>query len=226
VITVSNSLAHDIRRFSRNEAIPATAVDNVVDTAVFHPDPQVRPAEGTLLAMAAWKTPKRPEVLIEAMAELRGRGVHLRLRMAGDGPLMQGVKERAQALALEDRVTFIGRLAPDEAAREMRAASFFMHCSDHETFSVVCAEALCCGTPVIASRVGGIPEYLEAGGGWLVESNTATAWADAIETALRDAPRVDRPAVVERMRARSSPRAVGERYTQVLRSALSDRSRG
>jgi glycosyltransferase involved in cell wall biosynthesis len=75
----------------------------------------------------------------------------------------------------------VGKLSFAEAACEMQNASYFLHASNYETFSLVCAEALSCGTPVVASAVGGVPEYLNDKNGILVSDNTVESWTNCLK---------------------------------------------
>ncbi len=214
VIAVSPALADDIRRFARMPDLPIDVVENVVDTALFHPDGP--PEEGRFFAASRWRPPKRPEVLIDAMAILRDRGVQACLRMAGDGPMLAALRHRVKELRLEDRVMLLGRLESAGAAEEMRRAFALLHCSDYETFSVVCAESLCCGTPVIASDVGGIPSFVDARSGVLLPANEPAAWADAIEGNWRRLAGMDRTQLARGHGQRFSAEAIGRRLHAIF----------
>lgn len=222
VITVSRALADDIRAFAGPPHPAFHLVDNVVDTEVFKPVQGTTRVEGRFFALALWRYPKRPEALLEALALLRAQGCDARLRLGGDGPLVGAMRERIDALGLKDHVTLLGALTPDQVAAEMRQAHAFLHASDYETYSAVCAEALCCGTFTVASKVGGIPEFLEEGAGLLVEENTGAEWASAIERAWEQAMHADAITVSRAMAARCAPNAVGARYAAILREVAGD----
>lgn len=79
---------------------------------------------------------------------------------------------------------------PRRLALYYQAADVYIHAARAETFPLVVLEALACGTPVIASRVGGIPEIIRDGRtGLLVEASHAAELADAIEQLLADPAR-------------------------------------
>ncbi|MCC6937371.1 MAG: glycosyltransferase [Flavobacteriales bacterium] len=220
VIAVSKALARDITAFAGPPAPIIHTVDNAVETSLFRPDPNVIHEEGRFFAIAGWRSPKRPDLLLEALARVRAEGRNARLRMAGTGPMDAEVREMIDRLGLSAHVDLLGQLSPAEVADEMRRAHALVHAADYETYSAVCAEALCSGTPVIASAVGGITEYMDATRGALVMNATAEAWADVWIGAWDHCLGIDRVALSAGMIARAGTEAVGERYAAVLRSLL------
>src|SRR6266487_3478758 len=132
--------------------------------------------------------------LIEAIARL-GRGDEgARLEIVGDGPERPGLEALAGRLGVASRVVFRGKIPPDELqASYARAAvcvlpSVLDARGDTEGLGVVLLEAMNHGTPVIASRVGGIPDIVEDGvSGLLVPPGDADALAAAVRR-VRDDP--------------------------------------
>ncbi|MBK8499087.1 MAG: glycosyltransferase [Flavobacteriales bacterium] len=220
VIVVSRSLQGDIIRFAGAPHPRFHVVDNSVDTAIFSPRPDHAPETGRFFAIAGWRTPKRPELLLDALASLRAEGLDARLRMAGDGPKMPAMRERIAALGLGEHVELLGQLDEQAVAEEMRRAHALVHASDHETYSAVCAEALCCGTPVLASRVGGIPEFVSDEIGVLVHENTVEAWSAAWRHAWQPLLAMDRVLIARTMAARAGADVVGRRYHQALLASM------
>lgn len=224
VITVSKALQRDIQEFAGPPYPPFSIVDNTVDPSVFFYDPSAVINEGRFFSLSGWRIPKRPLVLIEAFALLRDRGIDAHLTIGGAGPLIEAMRNRIAELALDDRVDLIGQLGEQEVAHWMRRSHAFIHASDYETFSAACAESLACGTPVVASRVGGIPEFVGADDGILVDQNDAERFAEAIALNWDSLLRSDRARRSERMLARAGMRAVGERYAKVLESVVMGRN--
>ena len=216
LITVSRSLLDDIEQFSGHEQKDTLVVDNVVEQEHFRHDPGTSPVQGRLVAVGGWRFPKRPDVLIELAHRLAGSGRTFQLRLVGDGPMLRDMEDKVRSLGLAAQVKFLGRLSPRELAGEMRAAHMFLHCSDHETYSVVCAEALCTGTPVVASAVGGIPEYMDERSGALVSDNLPESWHEAVERNWERTMVLDRASIARRHRERTSAEQVGARYARFL----------
>lgn len=220
VIAVSHALIEDIEQFARTTLAPACIVHNVVDGTRFHHRREVSPEEGRFFALAYWRQPKRPDLLIEALSILAERGRDVRLRIGGSGEQLDALRERFREFGVEDRIDLLGDLEPEQVAEEMRRAHLFLHASDHETYAVVCAEALCCGTPVVASRVGGIPEYLDPARGRTVPDPSPVTWADTIEAYWDSSWHTDRHALAMRSIAINAPDAVGSCYAGFLQEVL------
>ena len=94
--------------------------------------------------------------LLAARGLLADRGVDFRLHFAGDGPL-------EKEISAVDGCELLGTLSPQELARWYRAADLLVLPSHSEGSPLVVMEALSCGTPVLATRVGGVPELVEPG---------------------------------------------------------------
>lgn len=133
---------------------------------------------------------KGVDVLWAAFQRLRRRLPDARLVLVGDGDRAQDFRARARRCGLAGEVTFARRLPEAQLVRAYQGAAVVALPSlrDAEAFGMVLAEANACGRPVVASRVGGIPDFVRHGeNGLLVEPGDAAGLADALELLLRDA---------------------------------------
>lgn len=90
-------------------------------------------------------------------------------------------------LGLVDDVTFLGSQSRESLAMMLRGSSALLNPSFSETFGLICLEAEGSGRPVIASRVGGLPESVVDGStGFLVDDREPATWARAVERLLDD----------------------------------------
>lgn len=161
-----------------------------VDTARFRP--RAGAAGGApVIGFAKHYLPKYgPEVLLRAMAVVRGRRPDARLVMVGHGDPAPYRREAA-ALGLGGAVELRGPVAHEDVPELMRGFDVFCMPSvyDSETFGVAAVEAAASAVPVVATRVGGVPEAVEHGvTGLLVEPRDADGLAAAL-LALLDDPR-------------------------------------
>jgi glycosyltransferase involved in cell wall biosynthesis len=125
------------------------------------------------------------DVLLEACSRLVQAGTTFRLYLVGDGPLSNSLKADCQARGLADRVCFVGSVAQEHLGDWYRAADYTLLPSRSEGVPNVLRESLACGTPFIASEVGGIPELTQGvAGACLVPPENAPALADVIASAL------------------------------------------
>jgi glycosyltransferase involved in cell wall biosynthesis len=111
---------------------------------------------------------------------------HVKAVIAGDGPLKPRLKELAHTLGLSpDKLEFLGELADINSAYQK--ADILMLTSDWEGTPNVLLEAMAYGLPVIATRVGGVPEIVEAGRGLVTEAEDENGLAAAALRLIGDA---------------------------------------
>src|SRR5690606_17901185 len=103
---------------------------------------------------------KRVKDVVRIFARVR-RAMPATLVMVGDGPDRHDAEHEARELGVAGDVRFLGRL--DTVAPLLAAADLFLLPSQTESFALAALEAMACGTPVLASRTGGIPEVLTDG---------------------------------------------------------------
>jgi glycogen(starch) synthase len=128
---------------------------------------------------------KGVHVLVDAAGRLRTPGVQVVL--VGDGPARARVERQAAALGVSDRVHVTGFVEHDRIPDVLATARLLVLPSFYEELGAVLVEALHAGVPVVASRVGGVPEVVRDGvTGLLVAPGDADALAGAIDTVLSD----------------------------------------
>jgi glycosyltransferase involved in cell wall biosynthesis len=184
--------------------------------------------EYLLLIIARLHPEKGHHHLFQALLEVRRRVARpVRLLVAGAGPFEAAYREEVRALGCADAVSFLGFRR--DAADLIAAADLLVLPSLAEAFGLVLTEALYLGTPMVATRVGGIPEIVDDGvDGLLVPPADSRALAEAITGLLNDPERrrrlsgAGREKVIRRFRFEEMVRAyeaVYERSGQ--RSAVS-----
>ncbi len=128
---------------------------------------------------------------IQMLGELDRRQLHAKLRIAGDTtsrPYVTRLLDLADELGVRTRVQLLGAIDPLEVRREHERAHIYIHLSLEEGLGVAIIEAMAMSNPIVATRVGGIPELVKHDvRGLLVPSNSPTEAADAVERLSRDA---------------------------------------
>jgi len=188
-----------------------------VDHAFFGPGhrPQARralglPVDGRLLLFVGRIQPlKCADVAIEILAELRAGGEEpYRLVVVGgpSGPhgdkSLQSLHDVADARGVREHVHFVAPQPHELLSSYYRAADVCIVPSRSESFGLVALEAAACGTPVVASAVGGLTTLVDHGHtGYLVEDRDPAAYADAVRRTF------DEPLAAERLSTASVLRA-------------------
>jgi glycosyltransferase involved in cell wall biosynthesis len=129
------------------------------------------------------------DLLIRAFARLAPSytAQALRLRLVGDGPQRAELQALAVTLGVGDRVDFVGAVPHAQVPAELRRLDVFVAASRQESFGVAVLEASAAGLPVVATRVGGLPEVVDPGvTGLLVAPDDVPALAGAIAQLLDD----------------------------------------
>lgn len=192
VIAVSEDIAERLKQ----DGIPADKLHVVrrgVEESVFYPGDQVEARRklglhpdrpllvgiGRLVPVKDWPT------LIEACGLLKQRGIIVDCQLLGGGPLHEQLLRQITKLGLQDQVQLRGGQPQSVLADWYRAASLVVLPSLSEGVPNVLLEAIACGTPFVASNVGGIPEIADPLIHSLVPPGEPTLFANAIQDRLR-----------------------------------------
>ena len=128
---------------------------------------------------------KGPDILIEALGRMHAEGGNVRAALIGEGSEKQALLSRTAALGIRERVSFLGRLSPDDVARWIAASDVLCLPSRREGCPNVVLEALASGRPVVAAAVGGVPELLSDISGEMVAPGDPEALAGGLSAAFR-----------------------------------------
>jgi L-malate glycosyltransferase len=188
VTAVSQWLANETRRqFCLDQDRPCLVqvIPNFVDIERFHPDAaksRTKRSRPRAVHVSNFRPVKRVPWLVEAFAlALRGRDAELVL--VGDGPDRPQAREIAQRHGIDERVTFIGER--DAIPELLAPADVFVLTSREESFGLAALEAMACGTPVVATDVGGVREVVEDGvSGLLAAKDDQPAFASKLAALL------------------------------------------
>jgi glycosyltransferase involved in cell wall biosynthesis len=174
------------------------------------------------LTVANLRPEKSYDVLLEAAKVIADQDLPIRIAAVGRGPLRDALRARHMELGLKDRFRFLGQR--DDVLQLMAGADAFVLASRHEGIPVALMEASSVGLPIVASRVGGIPQILEDEvDALLVPPGEPALLAQAMKRLASDVELRSR--LGRRAKLRSSifdiaeaNRAVGDIYLQVARS--------
>ena len=216
VFTVSEATAEALV----SQGVPRHKLKTVPNPVSLPPPKAAGPrarSDSALLFVGRLSEEKGLDVLLRALASSRARD-ELTLDVAGDGPCAARWKALGVRLGLKDRIRWLGMR--DDVPDLLAEAGVLVLPSLREGLPLAVLEAASCGVPIVASRVGGVPEAVwEGETAMLVAPGDIEAWSTALETLpeetarLREAARQRAPEI----RARHAPERWAELTTQLYR---------
>jgi glycosyltransferase involved in cell wall biosynthesis len=210
------------RRVMATHGIPSdriVVIPGATDPRVFAPVPDRQgpraalnlPADRTVLFTVRNLVPRMGlENFIDAIAASGAAGLGCVAVIGGEGPLRAALDARIRSRGLEDVVRLVGFIPESQLPQYFQAADLVVMPTLHlEGFGLVTVEALACGTPVLGTPVGAIPEILNQVDPTLVAAGSdSRALASALEQALR---RIQEPGEADRL-AQTGRRLVEQQY--------------
>ena len=197
IITISNASRQDVHHFF---GVPLSNIDVIVPGVdeVYRPLPEADVAafrakqglERFMLHVGTLQPRKNIPVLIQALAQLNDPAIKLVL-VGGKGWLYDDIFKQVQAMGVEKQVIFTGYVPDDELPYWYNAAELLLFPSVYEGFGLPVVEAMACGTPVVASNSGSIPEAVGEAG-LLFDPNDVESLVDRVTAVLTNKPLRDK----------------------------------
>jgi glycosyltransferase involved in cell wall biosynthesis len=221
IVTVSRALKDSLIGLGVRDS-RISVLRNGVDLDMFRPPDRVALrqqlglAGPTMLCVGHLLDAKGHGLAIAALPKLPG----VTLVIVGDGPERPAFEALSQRLGVADRVRFLGKRPHGELAALYGVADVLVLASAREGWPNVLLESMACGTPVVASRVGGIAEVLTAPeAGCILPERTPDAIAEAVQFILAAPPdRAATRAYAEKFGWDETTRGQIALFEEVLRS--------
>ncbi|MBM3823192.1 MAG: glycosyltransferase family 4 protein [Verrucomicrobia bacterium] len=220
LITTSPKVADDFRRLFHLPPDRVDALPTGVDLARFSatgpkasfdfPTSERGPTVGIIGII---RRAKGHTFLFDALKQLADKGRAMNCVVVGEGPNQPAVEARARELRLRDRIRFLG--TRDDVPEILRGLDVLAIPSLHEAIPQVGLQALAVGTPVVASRVGGLPSIIrENETGRLCPPGNATALAEMLQATF------DRPEETRTFSAKGQQMVMREHTVEVMLDRL------
>jgi glycosyltransferase involved in cell wall biosynthesis len=217
LITVSEALGNQIQQHWIH--IPYQKIPNVVDNRLFYLQKDKPVQKFRFVHISTLQYQKNPEGIIRAFAALRKMGHDAELLLVG--PLNEGLKKMIQNTVLpENSIRCTGEISYKQVGIELRNSSALILFSLYENMPCVILESLCSGIPVIASRVGGIPEVIGKENGILVNAGDEKELLEAMCLMMVKAQFFDMEKISQQAAACFSYEAVGKEILAVYDKVL------
>jgi glycosyltransferase involved in cell wall biosynthesis len=192
--------------------IPFTVVENAVDTGLFYhiPPAHQRPR---LVHVSTMGYQKNIEGLLRVLSRLAAGGTNFDLWLIG--PCSDAVRKTiAEDKGLSAITRITGNIPYTDVAEKVRQCDIMVLFSRYENLPCVVLEALCCGLPVAATRVGGIDEVIDASNGMLTDSENEEGMFQNLEKMLQDLTAYNREQIAAKAAAAFSYKAIGQKFLQ------------
>jgi glycosyltransferase involved in cell wall biosynthesis len=119
--------------------------------------------------------------LVDIAVLLRKRKLNFRLEIIGDGPLLEELTATVRKFMIEDIVILSGWKSHEEVMYSLLRSDIYVQTSKSESFCYTITEAMAVGLPVVAYRVGGIPEVVtDEQSGYLIDFGDTESFANAV----------------------------------------------
>jgi glycosyltransferase involved in cell wall biosynthesis len=219
-LPVSEALGNHIKNNWIN--IPFHKIPNVVDTSLFYPGTNERPHKFRFIHISSLVFQKNPGGIIRAFTELLRQDIQAELVLIG--PLNFDLNKMIEdSLLAKDEVLYLGEISYEEVSVELRKSSALVMFSYYENLPCVILESLCTGIPVIATRVGGIPEVVSDENGILINAGNENELLEAMKKMIKNYLMFDKIKISESASALFSYETVGMEITNVYNSVLKNK---
>jgi glycosyltransferase involved in cell wall biosynthesis len=198
-------------------------IPNVVDTGLFIPSPgKEKKSRKRIIHVSCFEDKsKNLSGFLRTVKSLSSRRNDFECLVVGDGPDYDEIVQYSKSLGIEDSLlVFAGMKTDDDLVEAYQSSDFLVLSSNYETFGTVLIEGLSCGLPVVATRVGIVPEIITPENGLIVPPGDEDAMSEAINQMI---DRIDcydsqkiRSAVIDRFSKETVADAIYDLYREIV----------
>lgn len=218
LLPVSEALGRQINR--EWVSVPFHPIPNVVDTRYFSYSAKNTGVKFRFIHVSTMNHQKNPEGIVRSFAELLKAGFDAELILVG--PVLPSLNTFIyRSVPRPDAIRCTGEISYAQVGVELKKASAMVLFSFYENLPCVILESLCCGLPVIATRVGGIPEIIQDDNGLLVDAGNEQQLLQAMKTVIEKEGTYDRKKISDEAAARYAYEKVGKDIFNIYHSMLS-----
>ena len=215
ICVVSNFLKQDMLKCGVTANY--TIVGNVVDGIAL--DIEKNKTFSFVFAGDLVQETKNVKGILEAFSEILKHHKNIKLDIIGDGKDLKYFKELSHQLKLNNHVSFLGNQSNDYVFKTLSQSHVLILNSYFETFSIICAEALLCGIPVISTKCGGPESFLNDKTGILIDLDNKKQLTTAMESMINNYNQFE-PEKLKSMAHQFSMDNIGKKINQEYLRAL------
>jgi len=232
IVCVGKKLTRDISNFHPDLKDKLVHIPHGIDTGLFHPVPDNK----VILKQLGWNMEKKNLLCIANL--YYGKGVDLLIRTysaisqrrkchlhivspAGDNETKSGIDQLINQYKLHDQITFYDSMQQNQLVNLIRSADLLISPSRKEGFGLVVAEAIACGTPVLATRSGGPEEIVNPDCGVIVDTNSVKQLTDGLENLMKNLKKFQADKMHQYIESNFSIETKKEKLLKVYRDIIS-----
>ena len=218
-LPVSKDLGQTVNKYFAK--VKYQVVPNVVDAKLFFYNDDLKLSKFRFIHPSLMNYQKNAEGILQACVTLKARGYDFELLMVGNED--EKLKNFAeQNDLLNDTVFFLPAVSYVTVAQHMQQSSALVLFSRFENLPCVVLEALCCGLPVISSRVGGVPEVVNETNGILVNSENIDQLVNAMQAMIDNYVLYDKISIAKKATDEFNYNTIGSQYSAIYKTILSN----
>ena len=222
VTTVTKNLANAMQTHGLKNDKYHTLSNVVTDTFFNTEKTDAEKPKVTFLHVSCFEDKsKNISGLLHVILSLSKKRNDFTFKMIGEGMDFDFLKKYAKDLGIPDKmIDFTGLLEGEELVRQMASTDLMVVFSNYENFPVVINESFALGIPVLATKVGGIPEYINETNGRLLEAGDQQGLEDLLINYLDGQLKFDRERIMASSQSQFSSDGVGNELFQLYREAI------
>lgn len=199
----------------------SVVVNNVVEDYFFESVARTKDNYTRLLHISCFDDePKNISGMLSVVAQLMDMRSDFRITLVGTGKDIEAIKKLAESLGILSKLEFTGELPPVDIAAILYRSDFLVLFSNNENAPVVISESLACGKPVVATRVGGIPEMIDKTNGILVDPGDEKGLLEALNFMIDHHSDYNATEIQKQARLNYSYSTVGEAIYTLYKKVL------